>query len=172
MYQMSTIVVNIRNITVSIIVILSTAVIGSLDAIPRITKSLKVGFSIVAAMYMTYETMQYQFFKESEDDYVIEIQSTGSTISSHSLLAGYTRIITIFMWKQGINAYRKNERCISITHIPYIKWFNSKGTSVETAGTGREEMVGVVSTERASVVPNDEEKSETSTEIIVAGQAM
>ena len=99
-------------------------------------------------MYTTYETLQYQFFGQPQDDYIIEIHLTGRRISFHSLLAGYTRVLAIFMWKQGINAYRRNESCISITHTPYIKWFNSQESSKEECVTEKAEMAGLVSTEQ------------------------
>merc|ERR1712242_255533 len=107
---------------------------ASLDAIPRITKRMKTVAGIGAAMYFTYRTLQYEFFKDAKDDLLIPIKQTKSIISFHALLASISSTIAIFMWKQGINAYRQEDRAISISHHPKIKWVSSQADDVANIG--------------------------------------
>lgn len=96
--------------------------VAAFDALPRLQRRWKFLWSFVGALWWTMMSVQWQFLAPNTLDYVIPIEATGSAISMHALLAGWTRIIALFLGKQSINLYRRKGKCISITYTPYISW--------------------------------------------------
>lgn len=97
-------------------------IISGMDAIPKLKFKRKVIASIVVAILNTGLALVYQFFAPAKDDYVIQVQATGSEISFHSLLSSITATVAMFIWKQVIDVLRKKDRCTSINYSPYLQW--------------------------------------------------
>eukprot|EP01084_Bolivina_argentea_P074882 135818_1 len=112
---------SIRNIVSVIVVVLAIIFISSLDAVQMAPK-WKGRITLLGAVLFTFFGINYQFFVSPKDDYIINIKATNSSISFQSLLSSSCRIIAIFMWKQGIRAFRRKQKSISITYTPYIEW--------------------------------------------------
>ena len=105
-----------------VINVMLMAAVGSADAIPRMHFKWKVFlFGLVAFVYSCWAIGLYLLFGSS-NDYVIEIEATGSVVSCRSLLANSYGTLALFMWKAVIDVMRKRDRCASITYSPYLRW--------------------------------------------------
>lgn len=112
------------NVIFSFLVLLCIVFIALFDAF-CMHRNWIVLFSIIGALFFTWNTMLYQFIYPEDHDWIIYIQGTNSTISMRFLLSSYTRILAIFLFKQAINAYRNKDKCISIHYTPFVEWNNS-----------------------------------------------
>ena len=104
-------------------------VVGSIDAIPKMThewKAILVG--LVAALY-TKGAIEYQFLTSKGQDYKINIEATDSEISLHSLSSNVCGMLAIFLWKQAVDVIRNKGRCISISYRPYLRWAKPEDNS-------------------------------------------
>ena len=108
-------------------------VVGGMDAIPRLQYKWRAGLAAILALHFSKLSIQYQFLTEREEDFEVYIESTGSEISFHSLLANAAGMIAVFLWKQAIDVIRNRDRCICITYRPYLEWVDMTDTSNVTA---------------------------------------
>eukprot|EP01084_Bolivina_argentea_P315010 545668_1 len=88
----------------------------------------------MCAMWYSYQYLSCMFHSPSAiiADVIIPLTIINSSISLHSLLPGFTRTITIFMFKQAINAYCRKGKCVSIRYSPYIRWNNGKNAETKS----------------------------------------
>ena len=104
------------------------AVVGGMDAIPKLKYKWKVCVVVMVAIYLTWTAAQFQIFASAKEDYVIHIKATDSDVSFHSLLATVNGMLAMFLWKQ-IDVLRNKERCISINYRPYLRWESIRNDS-------------------------------------------
>lgn len=102
--------------------ILFVAFVGGTDAIPKMNFKWKVFIIALVAFLCSFAAIEYQLLAPSSEDYLIEIETTGSVVSCHSLLANSFGTLALFMWKAVIGGMCKRDRCVSITYSPYLRW--------------------------------------------------
>ena len=71
------------------------AIVGGMDAIPKMKYKWKCCLSLVTALYATAESIGWQF-APSRNDYIVEVKTTESFLSFHSLLANSTGMLAMF----------------------------------------------------------------------------
>lgn len=98
------------------------AVVGGMDAIPKMPYKWKCSAAALVAIVYTGYAIHYQFTASVKDDYIIEVQATDSLISFHSILANVNGMLAMFLWKQVIDVVRNRDRCIAINYRPYLRW--------------------------------------------------
>lgn len=98
------------------------AIIGGMDAIPKMRYKWKVCIASMVAISNSAAAFQYQFTAPVKDDYIIEVEATESVISFHAMLASVNGMLAMFLWKQVIDVIRNRDRCISINYRPYLRW--------------------------------------------------
>lgn len=102
--------------------ILFLAIVGGMDAVPKMTYKWKVGILGLVSILFTFVAVLYQLIEPAKHDYVVEVQTTGSVISFHSLLVNVCGMIAMFLWKQMLDVWYNRGRCISIIYRPYLFW--------------------------------------------------
>merc|ERR1719242_1716980 len=112
----------IENAVYGLFVILWIVYLGMLDANSNATVRWKVIFSVLSAIWYTWESLSVQFFYIPSYDVFISLGY--KKISVIGLLPGFVRVIAIFMWKQAFNALFKQEQCIVIKYTPKITWID------------------------------------------------
>lgn len=105
-----------------IVNILFLVIVGGMDAMPKMTYKWKVGIVGLVSGLFSWEALNYQLLEPSKHDFVVEVQTTGSLISFHSLLANVCGMISMFLWKQMLDVWRNRGRCIAIIYRPYLFW--------------------------------------------------
>ena len=98
------------------------AVVGGMDAIPKMKYKWKVCLVAVVALWYTVLAINYQMLTPVKHDYVIEIKATESVLSFHAMLANVNGMLAMFLCKQMIDVIRNKDRCISINYRPYLRW--------------------------------------------------
>lgn len=97
-------------------------IVAAMDAIPKMKHKWKLIMSGSPAILYSWWAIDYQLLAPATEDYVFEVNSTGSVFSLHSVLANITGTVAIFLWKQAIDITRKRDRCTSINYSPYLRW--------------------------------------------------
>ena len=116
---------NIGYALCSVRIISSTALmvlVAAMDAIPGAKHKWKVLIAVFPAILYSWYAIDYQLLAPSKEDYVFELETTGSVISLHSLLTNVSGTVAMFLWKQAIDVVRKRDRCTSINYSPYLRW--------------------------------------------------
>lgn len=98
------------------------ALVGGMDALPRLKYEWKACLIGFVAIIMTAFSIYFQLLAPAEDNYTFEIQATGTVKSIHSLLANADGMLSLFLWKQTIDVIRNKDRCVSIIYRPYLRW--------------------------------------------------
>eukprot|EP01084_Bolivina_argentea_P088067 158992_1 len=113
-------------ILVSLWGVLFLMICASFDAIPYLKGWMKSFLSMSIALFLLFWVVYYEFMVPRDKDYVIVINDKGSYISFHSMLAGWFKVIGIFLVKQAINTFLSKGKCISIRYIPFIEWIDEE----------------------------------------------
>lgn len=106
------------------------AIVGGMDAIPKMHYRWKVSIMCVTAFLYTCMALRYQLAAPVDEDYIIEIKSTNSIVSFHALLTNVNGMLAMFLWKQAIDVARNKDRCISIAYRPHLRWESTNHESV------------------------------------------
>ena len=101
---------------------LMMAIVGGMDAIPRMGYKFKVYIIGLSATMFTMSAFYFQLVALAKDDFVFEVRVTGSEVSLHSLLTSNSMMLAMFLWKQTIDVIRNKDRCVSIVYRPYLRW--------------------------------------------------
>eukprot|EP01084_Bolivina_argentea_P123272 218467_1 len=104
---------------------LLTFCVSSFDAM-NISKGWKTSISALVACWYLWLSINFQFLWSQEDDYIVYISTTDSTVSFYSMIGSILRMLAIFFLKQSFLSYIRNEKCVTITHTPYIKWVDGE----------------------------------------------
>ena len=105
------------------------AIVGGMDAIPKMKYKSKSRLAALCAVYFTFLAFYHQLMVPSEEDYIIEVKATGSMVSINSLSSNVTGMLAMFLWKQMIDVVRNKDRCISINYKPYLRWESERKDS-------------------------------------------
>eukprot|EP01083_Nonionella_stella_P317347 1154930_1 len=119
-----------------ILIVLSISYIASLDAVHS-TRTKKLMVSVLLAVTYSVLAIHSHIFPNDQNDYKIMIPSTNgmNVISTRSLVASSSRILSIFMWKQSYKAWKSTGRAIAISTAPRLTWIDTTGTAQKLDGT-------------------------------------
>eukprot|EP01083_Nonionella_stella_P068300 181260_1 len=115
-----------------------TVGVSTFDAV-KVSKKWKCMFSICIALISTFDAVVYQFVENTDDDYVIDIESTGHSVSFQSMLASASRGLSIFFWKQAIFVLLRTRKAITIHNTPVIQWIDTLCESDDDKNQNRKE---------------------------------
>ena len=97
----------------------------------RFSKTL---FTSIFAFILTVISIQYSLYKLDGSSIVqYEIIINNFAISVTGMIAGSSRILAIFLWKQAILTFFSKNKCVLIRYRPYVVWnTNDDDTTSDT----------------------------------------